>query len=133
MKTIFKVQDKVYCCVYGHGVIKNIYDSGIYPIEVFFNNENENYYTLDGRLYDYSNPTLSLTEYTLQGFTQEKPIQLPEVGELCLVRNDDNENWLACKFIEYSKTLMHPFVVNTQMFTLDMNSFKQMKRIKILD
>ena len=132
METVFKEGDKVYCVLYGHGVVKKVYNEGVYRVAVDFGDETEEY-TLDGRLYSHSNPTLSLTEYTLQGFSQERPIILPEVGEFCLVRNEDNENWLACKFIEYSTISRHPFVVNMQMFTLDTNCFKQMKRIKILD
>lgn len=126
MKTVFKEGDKVFCIVNGHGVIKKILDRSSYPIEVSFNDGDEIDYTLDGRLYDDSNPTLSFTEYTLQGFSQERQIELPEVGDWCLVRDNKQTVWQAGFFKEYRPDNEFPF-------STDIGSWKQMKRIKILD
>jgi hypothetical protein len=134
MKTIFKLEDKVFHLQHGWGEVIIIDTEESYPITVCFNDSEMYRFTKEGRKNSWDKtPTLSFTEYTLQGFTQERPIVLPEVGELCLARNDDHENWLVCKFIEYSTISIHPFVVNMQMFTLDTNCFRQLKRIKILD
>jgi len=32
---------------------------------------------------------LSFTEYILKGFSQERPIELPEIGEMCLFSDDE--------------------------------------------
>lgn len=127
MKTVFKEGDKVYCFVNGHGVIKKILDRSSYPIEVSFNDGDEIDYTLDGRLYDDSNPTLSFTEYTLQGFSQERQIELPEVGEWCLVRDSDPDDWRAVKFRGYEPNSIMRYITEHGF------AYRQMKRIKILD
>ena len=128
MKTVFKVGDKVYCAFYGHGVVKQVSadDKDDFPVSVDFGDVTDDY-TLDGKLYKKYNPSLSFTEYTLQGFTQERPIQLPEVGELCLVRDNDSDSWKAKKFIAYNPEKNLPYE------TEYLVSYKQIKRIKILD
>jgi hypothetical protein len=116
METVFKVGDKVYHAKYGWGIFT---DSTRSFIRVEFTNTVQ-YFEKDDKL-------LSFTEYTLQGFSQERPIVLPEVGELCLMRDLDNEVWTAVIFKSYDKDEDFPFVS-------DINEcYKQMKRIKILD
>lgn len=126
METVFKVGDKVYCCIHGHGVVKSVDHNESYPLFVDFGYDTNNY-TFDGKLYEDCKPTLSFTEYTLQGFSQERPIILPEVGELCLVRDSDNEIWTAVIFQFYNEGEDFPFVSDIN------KNYKQMKRIKILD
>jgi hypothetical protein len=110
----FKVEDRVYHIEYGWGTVKRT---------------NTNWSCLVRFdccvIGDYSNALLSLTEYTLQGFSQERPIELPNVGELCLVSYDD-EHWRCVKFQRYDKTKDNQFI--------DMNNdgWTFMKRIKIL-
>ena len=71
---MFKVGDKVYCVINGHGFVKEIKCNVNFPVYVEFENDFTEQYTPDGRiLYKNSIPTLSFTEYTLQGFTQERP------------------------------------------------------------
>ena len=123
---IFKVGDKVYCIISGWGVVNKVRFDGDYPIEVRFDEESI-CYTRNGCYLDTSKPTLSFTEYTLQGFTQERPITLPEVGELCLVRDRDYESWICRPFKEYKKGYDEPY------FVYSGSSYKQLKRIKILD
>lgn len=116
MKTIFKIEDKVYHYKYGWGVVTNFSRA---LIRVNFKNKPE-YLAIDNEL-------LSFTEYTLQGFTQERPISLPEVGELCLVRDDPNHFWIAKIFCSYNPK-------NTFQYTMvDKLSYRYIKRIKILD
>jgi hypothetical protein len=133
MKTeIFKVGDKVFHLQYGWGEVESdIFDNGIneqiYRVHVRFLKNNTSF-TFNGKEFkEDEHSTLSFTEYTLQGFTQERPVVLPEVGELCLVRDKDNHSWTAKKFAGYIPNAEFPYV------TEDDVSYTQMKRIKILD
>ena len=117
-KEIFKVGDRVYDIVWGWGIVIAS-DSWV---AVDFNSTRQ-IFTKDGRYAEYSKTTLSFTEYTLQGFSQERPIILPEVGELCLVRRRDTDNWVVDKFhkFEYGYYYCENF------------KWEKIKRIKILD
>lgn len=115
-KEIFKVEDKVFDLKYGWGFV---YDARC-PIIVRFSEYTVSYAKKDLK-------TLSFTEYTLQGFSQERPIALPKVGELCLVRDYNNEYWRGVEFKMYDKNLDCPFVDSND------DVWKQIKRIKILD
>jgi len=114
-KEIFKVGDKVFVVYYGWGVIRKFERLG-----VVVDFENNSDVTCDIRL-------LSFTEYTLQGFTQDRPIELPEVGELCLVRDGDDERWVIGEFKEFKAQNEYKYVLQNSMV------YKQLKRIKILD
>ena len=117
MKEIFKVEDKVFDFKYGWGFV---YDARC-PIIVRFSEYTVSYAKKDLK-------TLSFTEYTLQGFSQERPIELPEVGELCLVRDDESLPWRVREFaFEYHGT----FNVKEPCGSTD--CYVHMKRIKILD
>jgi len=130
MKTVFKVGDKVYCCIHGHGVVKSVDHNESYPLFVDFGYDTNNY-TFDGKLYEDCKPTLSFTEYTLQGFTQKRPIVLPEGGELCLVRDADNQNWYAKYFLKYENCKYYCYGFSE--YPKDALHYNQLKRIKILD
>jgi len=132
MKSIFKVGDRVFHIEYGWGDV--IEDSGgfNFPIKVRFTKGEENIFsfTYDGcETTESHQGLLSLTEYTLQGFSQERPILLPEVGELCLVRDHGNESWSCGEFQGYyaGSSL---FEVKVGIYTI---CRKHLKRIKILD
>lgn len=117
-KQIFKVGDKVFHYSYGWGEIIELL--GIdNDLKIRFK---EQTYAFIG--YDY----ISFTEYTLQGFSQERPIELPEVGELCLVRDVDTQGWQVREFSHF---------LNGRYYTRDYRriecSWRQLKRIKILD
>jgi len=127
---IFKEGDRVYHIDYGWGVIDDISDSenDLHPIQVTFE-EDTKYFTIDGRYYDYSkNKSLSFTEYTLQGFSQERPVELPKVGELCLVRDYSHEDFAVRVFCSYDGKYFHAKTMRGTKQT-----WLQMKRIKILD
>jgi hypothetical protein len=128
METVFKVGDKVYCCLHGHGVVKSVNYTESYPLFVDFGYDTNNY-TFDGKLYDYCKPTLSFTEYTLQGFSQERQIVLPEVGEVCLVKDSESDGYLVREFAEYRDGLFICVAFNRQGY----KEWKYIKRIKILD
>jgi hypothetical protein len=118
MKTVFKVGDKVYDARYGWGEVTDISFSTKYPIEVAFDKCNgyNDYYTyagLDNDL-DSLTPLLSFTEYTLQGFSQERAELLPERGQIVWVRDSENSDWICAQFMRkekgvYITTAIDPF------------------------
>jgi hypothetical protein len=112
METNFKVEDKVFHILYGWGTIQEIEDN---IIIIDFNGQ-KGYSFCDNNL-------LSFTEYTLEGFSQERPIILPEVGELCLVRRCDTDNWFVDKFQKFEYGYYY----------CENNKWEKIKRIKILD
>ena len=101
METVFKKSDKVFDVRYGWGIVTDINypPTPKTPIKVEFD-ESVNYYTLEG--YDLSSdliPTLSFTEYTLQGFSQERPEVLPNRGDVVWVRNSKKEDWICTQYM----------------------------------
>jgi hypothetical protein len=125
MEAVFKVGDEVYDISYGWGKVKEEGKYSRHGLQVVFGEFTARYCS-DGTLFGCKNPTLSFTEYTLQGLTQERPINLPEVGELCLMRDADDEGWKALVFREYLPSEEYPYKSGRL-------GYKQLKRIKILD
>jgi hypothetical protein len=72
---IFKIEDKVFDYAYGWGqVIKlKLNTTFTYPIVVMFTDDNRIAYTVKGKLELDGKPSLSFTEYTLEGFSQLRP------------------------------------------------------------
>lgn len=127
-KQIFKEGDFVYHIQYGWGIIDEISlpsNPDSHPIQVTFE-ECTKYFAIGGGVLQ----MLSFTEYTLQGFSQERPIELPEVGELCLVRNKDDEEWILGKFD--SCVYDDEYLYRVKLDRIFVRQ-KQLKRIKILD
>ena len=125
-KQIFKAGDKVYHIEYGWGVVKdNKCDHVInFPIVVEFKEHNLIVFSNDGKeIIGSKQPTLSFTEYTLQGFSQERPIELPKVGELCLVRDFKDSVWKSRNFKKFT----------THFLDDNGERWDYFKRIKILD
>jgi hypothetical protein len=91
METIFKKGDRVFCIISGWGIIVEI-NEGEYPISVEFNNVHYTY-SEDGRVNQYAPPTLSFSEYTLEGFTQERPEELPKKGDIVWTRAEFPGEW----------------------------------------
>jgi len=126
---MFKVGDKVYHLQHGWGEVTTIDTKQSYPIIVCLDNFEMYSFTIEGCVNSFDKtPTLSFTEYTLQGFSQERPIELPEIGELCLVRDNDEDLWVLKCFRGYYPSLEKPFVTSPRNVY-----YKQLKRIKILD
>ena len=130
METVFKVGDRVYDIVWGWGVVTSY--MGINNIEIKFDSNIYQTFRKDGRYADSSKPTLSFTEYTLQGFTQKKPIVLPEVGEDVLVFDEEDCSWVLKQFKEFNQYDKYPFIVTDKLSFL-VYQYAKMKRIKILD
>ena len=100
-KQIFKKGDKVFDYLFGWGEVTRI-DCDDYPIVVVFIRNYVRKYTFDGRFHEDSPQTLSFTEYTLNGFSQERPVELPEIGEEIMV-SEDGYNWYLLAFSEFRK------------------------------
>jgi len=108
----FKVGDKVYEYWLGWLTVEDI--------------ENDMCFLCDEMNVEFCVPCreLSFTEYTLTGFSQERPIELPEVGELCLF-SDFEVTWCISEFNGYG-SLEYPFG------TFALGDFKHCKRVKFL-
>lgn len=88
---IFKVGDKVFDIRYGWG---EVVDTSSYNyIIVQFDIKSVIQYHKD-------NKVLSFTEYTLQGFSQERPEILPKRGDIVWVRDEDWQPWRIAHFYE---------------------------------
>lgn len=116
MKTIFKKGDKVYDSMLGWGEIINFNYLKWY-FEVLFDTGTSIYYDENGALYDYENrnqfkPTLSFTEYTLEGFSQERPEELPEKRQVVWVRDGKIFNWEVYHFMKYEPNDEFPYIVS---------------------
>ena len=116
MENKFKIGDKVFHLDYGWGEILDLLSEDEW-LKIRFKDA-----TLAFIGYNY----ISFTEYTLQGFSQERPIELPKIGDWCLVRDSKHTVWQAGLFKEYRNNNEFPFVT-------DIGSWKEIKRIKILD
>ena len=85
-KTIFKVGDVVYVAPLGWGIV---FDAGCSTPDGWVGIE-----TNSGRIIHVDTSLVSFTEYTLQGFSQERPEELPNVGDIVWVKEDkDNQFW----------------------------------------
>lgn len=98
-KSIFKVGDKVFDIHRGWGIVDLIIEPSFFPINVKFG-ESSNVYTWDGRSFVNQKPLLSFTEYTLDGFSQERPEELPNKGQIVWGRNEFPCDWHIGYFFE---------------------------------
>lgn len=119
MESNFKKGDKVFDILFGWGEVIEIEDGDFkYLLQVKFKEESV-YYTLDGKYLEDAPRTLSFTEYTLNGFSQERLIDLPEIGELVMV-SDNGNDWLLREVKE---------IQNGKVYTLSKawNYFKRLR------
>jgi hypothetical protein len=105
METIFKEGDRVFHYHYGWGTIKSISNSDRerYPVPVNFDTSDSTWFTCDGRELDCEKPTLSFTEYKLEGFSQERPEPLPKKGQIVWVRDWEGQSWFIAHYVQKSK------------------------------
>ena len=96
---IFKKGDKVYDHAYGWGEVEEIdLEARLsYQLKVDFKKE-KGTYTTDGKEFGDSPPTLSFTEYTLEGFSQVRPKEpLPfKVGDVVYMGTKAFDHWTSC-------------------------------------
>ena len=103
METIFKEGDKVFDIQYGWGIVKRIDFDANYPIFCRFDNDKQ-CYSIDGKIISGAIPTLSFAEYTLEGFSQERPEPLPKRGDVVWGKNFDEDNWHIGHFYLFDKS-----------------------------
>jgi len=105
MDTIFKKGDKVFHYHYGWGTIKKTsYDLvEDYPLTINFGKQGNFCFTNDGRELFCEKPSLSFTEYTLEGFSQERPEPLPKKGQIVWVRDWEGQSWSIAHYVQKSK------------------------------
>ena len=111
METIFKKGDRVFDYRHGWGEIIDTYSDkndckefSDYKIK-FYDPDRTYIYSIEGAL-----KTLSFTEYTLQGFSQERPINYEEyVGKWGKFWDDNKERFIIGKLLYYSKDGDDPF------------------------
>lgn len=88
-KSIFKVGDKVYDIRFGWGEVLSITMQETYSVNVDFNGQEETYTPLGRYLVEHIQPLLSFTEYTLQGFSQERSFDPQDcVGKWCMLSDN---------------------------------------------
>jgi hypothetical protein len=100
MEAIFREGDKVFCYYFGGwGEVFRKYDSDHthFPLRCSFPIGNASF-TEDGRYHEKGPIMLSFTEYTLEGFSQERPEELPKIGDIVWVREYGFVDWRVSHF-----------------------------------
>jgi hypothetical protein len=114
-KIIFKEKDVVYVTSLGWGVV---IDAGCSTIEGWVGIE-----TNSGRIIHVDTYLVSFTEYTLEGFSQERE---PKKGQPVWVRDSSADSWLISQFISYSPLSSYPYAVSDDMRIESRMNFKFM-------
>jgi hypothetical protein len=94
MEDIFKKGDKVFCHYFGGwGKVEDIHLKNIvFPIRCSFP-LGDGSFTEDGRFWVDGPPMLSFTEYTLEGFSQERPEPAPKLGDIVWGKGFHTTDW----------------------------------------
>ncbi|MFM1756231.1 MAG: hypothetical protein RL621_1179 [Bacteroidota bacterium] len=92
---IFKSKDRVYHYKYGWGTVMEIHNGVNKRILIEFDDVKN----LIREMKSESN-LLSFTEYELKGFTQERPEELPNKGDIVWGRNEFPSEWHIGHFFE---------------------------------
>lgn len=126
METIFKKGDKVFHYHYGWGTIKSISHNlaDDYPLTINFGKQGNFCFTNDGRELYCEKPSLSFTEYTLEGFSQQRPEPLPKRGDVVWVRDFEDDNWEIMHFLKYDVNVSLPYIVSEDMTIRNSDNYK---------
>lgn len=137
-KTVFKYEDKVFDINYGWGFVHHITsetvsDTTTVYVFVKFTNKLVRY-SANGSIIGLAsespsqNQTLSFTEYILEGFSQDRPIDIPEKGEEVFY-SLDNESWSLAIFDKYedNEIILKETWRNGQVYTLKCNNIKRIR------
>lgn len=117
-KQIFKKGDRVFDIRFGWGKVVDDNRACLFPIGIQFDDDDSQeviVYTDDGKLsLGEESPLLSFTEYTLQGFTQEKPINYEYyVGKWGRFWDNGENAVIVGKLYDYYQYHTHHFRVRT--------------------
>lgn len=93
-KTIFREKDKVYVASVGWGTV---IDAGCSTPSGWVSIES------NGKIFCVETYFVSFTKYTLEGFSQERPEELPDVGQVVWVRKIFPSEWTIGHFREKEK------------------------------
>ena len=99
---VFREGDRVFHHNLGWGIIYDIRNEGQFPIKVHFDNRMQESFTLCGKDTQISKiSSLSFTEYDFVngGFSQERPIEIPNRGQICWVRDTHTGKWVISHFL----------------------------------
>ena len=99
MDDVFKVGDRVYLYTLGWGTVTEVL---VLDIVINFDSINDTRY-ISGGLWK----LLSFTEYTLEGFSQERPEDLPNRGDIVWVRNEFPSEWKVGHFFKKLEELYY--------------------------
>lgn len=95
---MFKVGQKVWCVIYGAGVVEEIQHAseGVYPVEVKFHNGHSGIYTRDGKIYAAGNVTLFIYPVEIVKAITKPSIDWSHVSESFqyLAMDEDGRCWL---------------------------------------
>tara|TARA_R110000772_G_scaffold67579_2_gene150055 strand:+ start:23388 stop:23798 length:411 start_codon:yes stop_codon:yes gene_type:complete len=107
---IFKKGDKVYDHAYGWGEVEEIVIGHVYPLKCEFGDYRCTY-TKGGSVIDVQLPTLSFTEYTLEGFSQVRSKEpLPfKVGDVVYLSDSLGGTWATTRLTRIDKKGDKPF------------------------
>jgi hypothetical protein len=117
---IFKEQDRVYHFLYGWGeVIKLLSNNNQSWVRVQFDKQAKGFEDnfRDGFL-------LSFTEYTLEGFSQDRPEELPTKGQIVWVRDDKDDRYDINHFIYKIENAKYPYVCSPDNDEENIKQFK---------
>ena len=139
-KQIFKIGDRVFDIRFGWGKVIDDDKGGLFPIGVQFDNNDSQeviVYTDDGKhMPGEEFSLLSFTEYTLQGFSQERPINYNDyIGKWGKFWNDDFEDfedyYVISKLKEYKSGDTYKFKILGGIY----NTFEPLteEQIKVLN
>lgn len=107
-ETVFRVGDRVFTHCQGWGKVIDLRIESKFPISVKFDDGTHDSFTFDGNYAPYGNQrVLSFTEYDFVngGFSQERPIEIPNRGEIVWVKGDINPRWIISHFIKYEENM----------------------------
>ena len=106
---MFKIGQKVWCAIYGAGVVVEIHQEGGVkcPVEVRFNNERTCVYTSDGKYYDDSNIVLFPYPIEITKAVTKPSIDWGHVGEYFqyLAMDSGGNGYLCGKNPHYDNTI----------------------------
>lgn len=119
-KTIFKLKDKVYVTSIGWGTV---IDAGCSTPNGWVGIES------NGRIFSVDTYLVSFTKYNLEGFSQDRPEELPNVGDIVWVRDDDGDDWVISHFMDYKLDKTFPYGTSIDMTKGSRAGWRQMTTI----
>lgn len=120
----FKKGDKVFSLNYGWGEVTAIYEELECPVEVQFYDWGYETFTEDGRTYPGYPMVLSFTEYTLEGFSLERPEVMPKKGDIVWSRDDKDDRYNINHFIHKIENAKYPYVCSPDNDEENIKAFK---------